>query len=155
MIILTQLSNSFMKKLILSLSAIILLMSSCAKDGETGPAGPAGADGNANVHSINLLVSHSEWEPGGMAVPPYYLEKDIPVPEITQSVYRYGTVIVYLDQAGAQTALPYTTPIYQGISWSYGVQVHAGGVKIKITQNDGAVFTVPSYYFKITVIEGN
>ena len=47
-----------MKSLTKILSALMLVfLMSCSKDGETGPQGPAGIDGNANVLYSDWFLS--------------------------------------------------------------------------------------------------
>jgi hypothetical protein len=79
-----------MKSLTKILSALLLVfLMSCSKDGETGPQGPPGIDGNANV-------LYSEWfESGTWAGSAGNYNFNKAATAITQSVLDQGVVLAY------------------------------------------------------------
>ena len=94
-----------MKKLSLICMTILAVsfMASCR--GPMGPQGPSGQDGNANVASSTVTIKSSDWEwldqYGQWAV-------TIDYPAITDNVYNYGAVLVYMDVDGAWSQVPLT-----------------------------------------------
>lgn len=87
-------------KLNLLLSGILIsatcLISSCAKDGETGPAGATGAagtNGNANVKGYLFTVNNADWTVISTANWQY----NYSCSAITKSVMDSGMVMVYWD----------------------------------------------------------
>ncbi len=87
-------------KINLGLAAIMLagsfLLNSCAKDGDTGPAGAngtAGKDGNANVKGYLFTVNNTDWTVVNNANWQYKFN----CPAITKGVMDSGMVIVYWD----------------------------------------------------------
>jgi hypothetical protein len=80
-----------MKNLLFSV-LIILLISSCAKDGETGPAGPAGQDGNANVQVEVFTVNVDDWG----FINDFYNEQ-ISTDLLTDDIVEYGSVDLFMQ----------------------------------------------------------
>ena len=113
-----------MKKLIFSLTVAVALLSGCAKDGETGPAGK---DGNANVTSSTFTIT--AWN---YSAPVYYA--DLPVPAITQDILDRGAVLAYIVGSGYNLQLPVT--IYPSASYSQSWGMNFGLGVCEITVND-------------------
>jgi hypothetical protein len=79
-----------MKSLTKILSALMLVfLMSCSKDGETGPQGPAGIDGNANVLYSDWFLSGTWSGSSGN----YNFNKAATA--ITQTVLDQGVVLAY------------------------------------------------------------
>jgi len=118
-------------------------LNSCKK-GDTGPAGKDGVDGNANVTSLIVTISSSQWTFSNNEY-----DATISVPAITQSIITSGTVQVFCSPDGANwLALPFS---FQGYEINYGYLV--GQVQIAITLNNGGNPGQPNNnQFKIIVI---
>lgn len=98
-----------MKKLLL-LAALAVTLSSCSKKGDTGDTGPAGADGNANVHSYSFTMHPGDWQQSGVVGSTYEKYVDLNISSITQSIIDGGAVLVYWNVNGSLLALPATVP---------------------------------------------
>src|SRR5437870_4563104 len=73
----------------------------CEK-GDTGPQGPAGTNGNANVQSSTVTISSSEWTLSGNEY-----DATISTSLITQAILDHGAVEVFESSNGTQwLALP-------------------------------------------------
>ncbi|MEI6900362.1 MAG: hypothetical protein WCL00_10830 [Bacteroidota bacterium] len=120
-----------MKTSILSISILFLMMTimqGCTK-GDTGPQGPAGHDGNANVMTYVYNVS---W----VKEPPSYT-CDIYDTDITQDIVNYGVVLVYMSNgSGGWTALPCTLPGGSTYTTSYTPVHYLNGVTIWKSDSD-------------------
>jgi hypothetical protein len=82
-----------------AISMTVLSITGCKKE---GPAGPAGANGSANVTSNTFTVNTWLWDS------PYYYV-DLPVSAITSANNSTVAVMVYFSTNGnAWVALPYT-----------------------------------------------
>lgn len=115
-----------MKKLIFSLTVAVALLSGCAKDGETGPAGK---DGNANVTSTTFTITNWTYSA------PYFYD-DLPVPAITQSIVDNGAVLVYIMDSGYNIQLPVTIYPTASYSQSWGMNFGLGVCEITVNDSD-------------------
>ena len=103
-----------MKKLSILFSlAVAMLFSSCAKDGDpgaTGPQGPAGANGNANVKYWDFNISPGQWISAGTAgsgnCQKYF---DYSIPDLTADFVEKGAVLVYWNSNGTYVQFPLTS----------------------------------------------
>ena len=144
-----------MKNLLVLLS-ISILFSSCAKDGETGPAGPQGAQGNANVHSFNFTVTPGQWQTQGSAGLDYKKYIDLTVPSITMNIIGYGAVLIYLTD-GADPSFLGQLPInYPGpTTLNFIPKASIGIATVDCFRGDYQPVNISgNYFFKVVVIEG-
>jgi len=89
--------NAILKTKYVLLALIIGLTFSCSpEDGEIGPQGLAGEDGNANVTSI--IIEDVSLQVG--------ISNHFSIPELTRDIVNNGVVIGYVGQASAWEPLP-------------------------------------------------
>ena len=154
-----------MKKLTIIAMSLLVILGSCAKDGEDGKdgapgtpgiSGENGKDGNANVVSVTKTVSSSNWQEAGTAgEAEYQYFAEISVPEITESINETGMIMVYEQRGGGNFALPMTITddgYSKYIDYAYGV----GEVLIVVKDSD--LETIPpsgDITYRIIIIEGN
>jgi hypothetical protein len=126
-------------------------------DGATGADGIPGAPGNANVHSVQYVVSPGDW---GGDKNGYWTT--LIVNEITSSIYNSGAVLVYLlnedDPANKYfNMLPYTWVNDSSVEYM-DFNVYVGKIDITIKWVDGGKNSTEApagdYIFKIVIIEG-
>ncbi|MFN8231169.1 MAG: hypothetical protein U0V03_09645 [Bacteroidia bacterium] len=117
-----------------------LLISSCAKKGDTGPAGPAGTNGtngNANVKSKTIFINGSEWTntSGSSTVTKL-------IPEITSDIINTGAVLVYAeDVPGKWVALPVAQTTTAGVVLSFNYSIESGKINLFIDNNTTTTLT--------------
>jgi len=141
--------KSIKLSLLMLVCASVTVFDACKKP-EKGDTGPAGADGNANVHSqISTVTSWS------FSAPVYYA--DITVPALTEAIANNGAVLVYMASSGGGSPymqLPVT--VYPSASYSetFSVITATGVVEINIKDSDLTSPSLPSAHtFKIVTIE--
>ena len=157
------------------MTAAVLLAAGC--EGEQGPTGPSGTDGNANVLTGTISPTNAEWLNGGA----YSLQTTpgswtsyftryvaIPVAEITPDIIANGAVLVSFEAhpgSGKWTPLPFqfvehnagyiitiVNEVIEGeVRLHYFNMLNSAGVTPPIL----ADVMIPTYTFKYTVIEGN
>lgn len=154
-----------MQKLLLYM-AITAIIAGCAKDGETGPAGPkgdigaqgqqgtqgqqgnAGSNGNANVTSGEYILS--SWS----SVIGIVWSDTIHEARITQGIVDSGLVIVYRKNFNNWSPLPYTNPsgsVFYTMTYSYNVN----NVYFTYSSSNSTLPPNPgSVTFKVVVISG-
>jgi len=160
---------------VLLLTAAVLLSAGC--EGEQGPVGPSGADGNANVVTGTISPTSEEWlwnayywfstAPGGRSG--YFTRYvDIPVAGITPEIISNGAVLVSFEADpgfGGMTPLPFQfVALNSQYIFSIVNEVTEGMIRLHFffmlnsegaTVPDLSTYTIPTYTFKYTVIEGN
>lgn len=148
--------KSIMKKVkTLLLSTILVVMfNGCAKDGETGPAGPAGKDGNSNVHSQTFNINPSQWYHvgvNGQAGDGYQTDETCSL--ITTDILNSGAVLVYYSTNNSLwNSLPLTVP-YSGFSQSILVQYSLNQISFIVADSDNnTVQPAVVIYFKVVVM---
>lgn len=113
--------------------------------GETGLTGPQGEPGVATWHIETVTVEQDSWmlsgEVGGLNS--FYFT-DVEIPELTQYVFKYGTVLGYIyTEADVKNGLPYV--LHKGASseegdklWTqtYDFDFVPGGVRLYVTFSD-------------------
>jgi hypothetical protein len=131
----------------LLMAALLLVLAGC--EGPQGPPGRDGFDGRNGRDgldaplplSIRYTVLAEDWLANGTdGQPGYFLEVELPVPEITQSIVDDGMVLVYYQaQAGDPWLfLPYTfissdaPPFTEVLDFIYGFEF----VNMKSQAND-------------------
>ena len=87
-----------MKYLGLVIVLIALTFTSCSKDGEIGPMGPAGQDGNANVRTLTYDLTNFSGD-----------SHDQRIPELTQEVLDNDVILGYLKTSIVYYPIPTTT----------------------------------------------
>ena len=130
--------------------AVSLYFAGCAKDGDTGPQGPAGTngkDGNANVHTQIFTVNNWYYDAPSYGV-------DIVDTQITQDIADYGVVMVYVSNGGGGwTALPFTDYPSATYSSTYVFVHYFQGVTVWKTDSDLTQPLFPgSFTFKVVTI---
>ncbi len=142
-----------MKKLVY-LAFIALLFSACAKDGEDGKDG---ATGNANIQAFNFSTTPGSWITNGTAGQyDHYKFVEFPVASITQSIMDDGMVLVYLNEAGYNVALPIVLPVSstQYLNLYTGVTIGKVEVDLQLntlqTPNSSGI----NWNFKVVVASG-
>ena len=163
-----------MQKLIPVIVAL-LLVSGC--EGEQGPVGPSGADGNANVRTGTISPTNAEWLWRGsyafQTTPNSWTSYhtryvEIPVTELTPEFISTGHVLVFFEAtpgSGEWTPLPFQF-LDSSRTFNYNIvyEVTAGIIRLHFfhTINDaGGSFPelenklIPTYTFKYMVIEGS
>ena len=157
---------------VLLLTAAVLLSAAC--EGEQGPVGPSG---NANVVTGTISPTNEEWlwnatywfQTSPSAATGYLTRYvDIPVAEITPEIISTGVVLVSFEArpaSGKWTPLPFQ--FVEGSSqyiFNVVYEVMEGAIRLHfftMLNSAGAslpdlqTYTIPTYTFKYTVIEGN
>ena len=127
-----------------------------------GPKGDDGAD--ANVASSTLTVRSSQWnwrtiytDEDNNERGQYYVE--IKCSAITDNVFDYGAVLVYMDVDGAWTQLPFTYYYLDGdFIAEASIEVSTlnnGEIALFWTQSDFWKVCPETHDFKIVVIESS
>ncbi len=139
-------------KILVLMAAATMLFSGCAKDGDTGPAGPAGQDGNANVKSLTFTITPGQWQT--TSAQNKYVE--ITVPEITQDILDNGMIITYFKTNGTLVQLPFT--VYSGtIPLSQIPSFELGKAAVDLLTNTSGTISTPStnYEYKVVISSGS
>lgn len=160
-----------------SVLAMALLCSIVACEGETGPAGPPGADGALNVSTGTFTVAPNQYTngfwhfsvAGGTQANPAKVAT-VAVPAITSSILSTGAVLVYLripttsiGAADHWTLLPFHQGGFNGgYLVSIKAAVRVGEIRIGYVHESTATtappdvyaLTLPSYEFRWVAIEG-
>ncbi len=160
---------------VLLLTAAALLSAGC--EGEQGPVGPSGTDGNANVVTGTISPTSEEWlwnsyywfQTTPSASTGYFTRYvDIPVAEITSEIISAGVVLVSFEARpafGLWTPLPFQF-VEGGSQYIFNIvyEVMEGAIRLHfffMPNSAGASipdlqsYTIATYPFKYTVIEGN
>jgi len=115
-----------MKKIIIILATVMAMI---ACEGPMGPEGPMGQDGEPGYgtswHTTSFTINYDEWEligePNGLNS---YFFAERYLDELTNVVYKEGTVIAYIETKDittsktAKNGLPYV--LHKGDSDEYG-----------------------------------
>lgn len=154
-----------MKKLALiclSITAMVLMASCRGPRGPQGPVGPAGQDGNANVISATVTVRASQWhwehfytDVEGNERGQYSVIIDFNA--ITDDIFDYGAVLVYMDNDGVWQQLPMTY-YYEDGDYLAEASIEVttrddGAVGLFWTQSDFWQVRPDTHRFKIVAIE--
>lgn len=108
----------------------IALLSSCAKDGDVGPAGK---DGNANVTSVTLTASSWNWSTADY----WRYNNWTGVSILTSEVCNTGAVMLYQTSGGVNIQLPITQTTSTGSTVEHDWYTYAvGGVSIYVENAD-------------------
>jgi len=130
----------------------ILILSSCAKDGEVGPQGPAG---NANVHTTTFSVAPGDWEQvGSQGQLGFGYSVEQTVSTITDAIASTGAVLVY-RQVGTDgwLALPTTVTEGFGVNRNWLSVYGPGTVNIgTFTDNQQTPAITQTQVFKVVAI---
>jgi len=161
-------------RLLLLLTVVALMVTAC--EGERGPTGPAGADGNANVKTGTISPTNPEWlwnQYYTLQIDPsswmrYYTRYvDIPVEEITPDIISTGLVLVFFEAhpgSGNWTPLPFQYVSF-GAAYAYNLvyDVMEGMIRLhyfySLNDLSGTIpdlqnAVIPTFTFKYMVIEG-
>lgn len=128
---------------VMSITAI--LFNGCAgKDGAPGAQGP---QGNANVLSYTFSVSSWTYTAPN-------LWADLVDPDITSDVINNGAVLVYINNGGNLTQLPYTYYPTNTYSETMSAIHSVGNVQINLTDSDLNPPGIPSstLVFKVVTL---
>ena len=134
------------KTLTLCLVALSFLFNSCIVEGEQGPQGPAGSDGNANVVSSSLTTSNWSY-----LSPDWYINFNYDA--ITQDILDNGAVLLYVKSGSNYFQLPYTYYPSSTYSRTYTFKHYLGGLSVYVTDSDLTQPLNPGLLtFKVVVI---
>lgn len=123
-----------------------IFFQSCIVEGEQGPQGPAGEDGNANVQSSSLTTSNWTY-----LSPDWYI--NFTYSAITQDILDNGAVLVYVKSGSNYFQLPYTFYPNSSYSRSYTFKHYLGGLTVVVTDSDWLQSPNPGLLtFKVVVI---
>ena len=123
------------------------MVSSCAKDGETGPAGKDGKDGNANVNSKEFTITN--WIKDGDKY-----KGTISYSVITADIVNNGAVLVYISNgSGGYIAMPISF-LSNGYLYMYTPVFYEGGVTVWASSTKTSYSGPNSGTFKVVAIDG-
>ena len=128
------------------LFAITLFLVSCQEE-----------DNATKWEIINLEVKSSDWEVStdNDGLNRYYYSY-FDMPEITSTVYNYGTVLAYYTLDGAQQVLPYVRHYENagGDLWTRTVDFDysPGSLNIYVTNSDFYDEVPPTMYFRVVLM---
>ena len=131
--------------LMLGLLVVTSFLGACKK--KEGPAGPAGADGNANVKSVTVSTVAADWTGDGVAG--YSITINAPI--ITADIVATGAVMCYMDISGTTYALPYSY-LYNGFTRHMLFDYAAGTLTVDRRDDDGATTNPGSSNAKIKIV---
>lgn len=157
--------NLFSPLLLLAGLFVVLLMTSCSKDGAAGPEGPAGPKGESGVGSSEVI--YSEWLDVAYKPDTIHLVNGkidtigyfaaIEVPKLTKALLSTADVKVYLNSSDASDPTVYSLP-YNSSSGIY-IQAYAYVNTIELYSNVdvGTVFSNGKKYqqYRYMIIPGN
>lgn len=132
-----------------------MLFTNCAKtgpQGETGAAGAAGKDGNANVKSAingNLLWTYNSLNERYEAL--------IQNTNITQDIIDKGSVLVAAELSGGNWAqLPFSSMGNANVIVFFDYEYFVGGVRVSVQNSDynNSISPVNTLRYKVTVLQG-
>jgi len=140
---------SFLRACFAALVGLTLV--SC--EGETGPAGPPGDDGNANVRTVQFTVASAAWKNTSSASVAYYTYVS---PLITSSVIQGGTVLLYYQfSSNVWTPLPDDFVTQNGTPYSlkyvHGLNGGVGAVEVYLISTSAVRFDA---IFKAVIVDG-
>jgi hypothetical protein len=133
--------------LMLGLLVVTTFLGACKKKEVEGPAGPAGADGNANVKSVTVSTVAADWTGDGAAGYSITINTSI----ITADIAATGAVMCYMDISGTTYALPYSY-LYNGYSRHMLYTYETGSVTVDRRDDDGATTNPGSSLAKIKIV---
>jgi hypothetical protein len=142
-----------MKKILTLCLAVALAsgFTSCTKE---GPAGPAGATGNANVHSKTITINPSEWyQIGTQGSSGDGYRADKADADITSAIVNSGAVLAYISSDNTTWfSLPQTAPF---ATWSESINILYSTGTVSVVVQDSDFLTVapgtPLYLKVVTV----
>lgn len=133
--------------LMLGLLVVTTFLGACKKKEVEGPAGPAGADGNANVKSLTVSTVAADWTGDGVAG--YSITLSAPI--ITADIVATGAVLCYMEISGTTYALPYSY-LYNGFTRHMLFQYAEGTVTVERRDDDGVTSNPGVSNAKIKVV---
>ncbi len=130
---------------LMSISALVF--NGCK--GKDGATGPAGTDGNANVHSLIFTTTSASW---AYTAPTYYV--NLVDPQVTSDILGTGAVLVYVTGGGgSNTQLPYTYFPSTAYSETMAAVIALNQVQIQVTDSDLAAPNNPgALSFKVVTM---
>jgi hypothetical protein len=153
-----------LKTLATGIVASVLLLTSCGKDGATGPAGATGPqgvagfnglNGSANVTVQDFTIPTASWQNNTSNW--YY---DLQVNNLTQLVQDSGVVQVFMNFSTTGTiwtALPYTfnsSPVYI-MNYNTSISGSTGYVALQwvYNTNGASIGSDPTTVFSVTAVQ--
>lgn len=135
-----------------------LSLAACNIDAGTGPVGPQGPPGNANVFSLNFDFSMADATVNGSVASVQY-----DVPDLTPLVVDEGGVLMFFRDQGTWTAMPWTIGVESAdlpavdytISLGFGYDV--GFLEVFYEASTPAIdlLSEPTRQVKLVVIDGS
>lgn len=159
--------------------AVALFFTHCKKEGVTGPAGPQGETGNANVKVDTFRLTNTQWQTGGTYVLDHVVNgymwsntrfHERAFPSITQDILNTGMVLCYFTPSITFNASNWVPLNYSMLSpndnYFYNIAYETAAGKVKLhyyyrTNDDGvtapsiSAAVIPVYRFKIVAVSGS
>jgi hypothetical protein len=130
--------------LVLKILVLSLFLGSCQKS-QVGPAGPAGAEGNANVKSLRFTVN--TWR-ADSACNYYYYKYH--TSELTSAVLNNGAILLYMGEDNGNEWRP--LPLSE-TKFEYNFSLELSLLRIEIISENGGMPENPgSKQFKLIII---
>jgi hypothetical protein len=145
-------------------------------EGDRGPTGPAGVDGNANVHSGTISPTSADWlwnstysfRTGEGSTTRYFTRYvDIPDSAITADIISDGMVLMFFEAmpgGGNWAPLPYQfTNFSSTFNYNIVYEVSEGMIRLHYfftrisataTLPELSTVVIPTYPFRYVVVEG-
>lgn len=132
-----------MKKLLILISAVCM-MSACTKDGATGPAGPQGATGNANVQAFQYQIPVGFWQWNGTNF--YYQETNTFISSNATGIDIYAGIFSTGPWEGMPTANVYANGDQLNYEWN------AAGNILTFLYTGSSTAPSQTLYFNVVII---
>ena len=121
-----------MKKsiLLVFIAFALILTSNGCKKGDTGPAGPTGATGNANVQTFNFSVTNASWNADTAGL---QWSADYSLPT---SANVSGAVLLYVQDGTSWAALPH---VDYGVTLEYKFDPTAKSIEVQAADSKATI----------------
>jgi hypothetical protein len=130
-------------KILILVLIVTVLFTGCAKDGETGPVGPSGSNGVANISTTLDTIFPGEWSNGGSQH-----WTDINIAAITNPSKDVVLVYVKFDGDPNWYALPSKDLLISGDYFEYHFSVN----RVDLWYTSTPAIPAENFYCRIIVI---
>jgi hypothetical protein len=149
-----------------SLALIVLMMSSCSKEGTTGPAGPVGPAGAAGPTGAagpagTANVIYSPWLDAAYSIDTIIVSNGvrdtsyftvIPATKLTNAILTNGEIKVYINLNNAATPVVFPLP-YQSLGGDYIQPIfYTGNIELDASENFGTFTSGGTKYYQYRYI---
>jgi hypothetical protein len=142
----TKIMKTSFIKIVAACLVTATLFTNCKK-GDTGPAGADGTNGNANVKS--QTSTHLNWTFNNATLA---FETNISVPAITQDIVDRGAVLVYVQDGGTSSQMPFASQINLTDVVFFDFVYSVGNVKVMISNSDLDNSIVPQSTLRFKIV---